>query len=119
MARRTCHGSCRCGAAAFEAEPDLDHPGVCISSRCRRLGSVLAFTPRDRFRLLAGGAEPTFWRFSARAIERLFCRTRGIEAFARGVTPAGASMTAGNVNCLDGVDARTLNSTPHDDGAAA
>lgn len=118
MARATYHGSCQCGAVAFEADLDLDRTIVCNCSRCRRLGSVLAFTPRDRFRLLSGAAELTAYRFNTLAIEHLFCRICGIEAFAYGATPDGAPMAAVNANCLDGVDARALKSKPHD-GAAA
>ena len=40
-------GSCQCGAVAFEADVDISEPVACNCSRCRRLGSVLAFAPRD------------------------------------------------------------------------
>lgn len=118
MARASHHGSRQCGAVAFEADPDLDRIVLCNCSRCRRLGSAPAFAPRDRFRLLSGAAELTACRFNARKIEHPFCRTCGIEAFAYGATPDGAPMAAMNATCLDGVDARALNATPHD-GAAA
>lgn len=118
MAERTYHGSCQCGAVEFEADLDLDQTVTCNCSRCRRLGSVLAFTPRDSFRLLSGGAELTAYRFNRKIIEHLFCRTCGVECFAYGELPDGEAMAAVNVNCLDGVDARALNSTPYD-GAAA
>ena len=118
MAQTTYHGSCQCGAVEFEADLDLDRTVACNCSRCRRLGAVLAFCPRDRFRLLAGGAELTAYRFNRMTIEHLFCRTCGIEAFAYGAMPDGAPMAAVNVNCLEGVDARALSPTFHD-GAAA
>jgi hypothetical protein len=118
MARATYHGSCQCGAVAFEADLDLDRTVVCNCSRCRRLGSTPAYAPRDRFRLLSGEAELTAYRFNAQTIEHLFRRTCGIEAFACGATPDGAPMAAVNANCLDGVDARALKSTAYD-GAAA
>lgn len=118
MAEATYHGSCQCGAVEFEADLDLDHTIVCNCSRCRRLGSVLAFCPRDRFRLLAGGAELTEYRFNRHAIAHLFCRTCGVQGFAFGATPDGGTVAAVNVNCLEGVDARALPATPFD-GAAA
>ena len=40
-------GSCQCGAVAFEADVDISTPVTCNCSRCQRLGSRLAFTPRD------------------------------------------------------------------------
>ena len=118
MAEATYAGSCRSGAAALEADLDLDRTVVCDCSRCRRLGSATAFTPRDRFRLLAGGAGLTSWTFNAHRIQHLSCRTCGIEAFAYGKAQGGAPMAAVNANRLDGVDARALNATPYD-GAAA
>lgn len=118
MGEATYHGSCQCGAVEFEADLDLAHTVTCNCSRCRRLGSVLAFAPRDRFRLLSGGAELTEYRFNTMTIEHLFCRTCGVECFAFAAGRDGTPMAAVNANCLEGVDARALNSTPHD-GASA
>jgi hypothetical protein len=110
-------GSCQCGAVAFEVDVDIAQPIVCTCSRCRRLGSRLAFAPRDGFRLLRGDGELSEYLFASRTIRHLFCRTCGIESFALGRMPDGTPMAAINVNCLDGVDPLGLPTTRHD-GAA-
>jgi len=101
-------GSCQCGAVAFEAEVDVSKPMVCNCSRCRRLGSRLAFAPRESFRLLRGEDALTEYLFNSRTIRHLFCRTCGIESFAYGRMPDGTPIAAINVNCLEDVDPMAL-----------
>lgn len=108
------HGSCQCGAVAFEADVDIAQPIVCTCSRCRRLGSRLAFTAADRFRLLRGGEALTEYLFNRNVIRHQFCRICGIESFAYGQMPDGTPMVAINVNCLDGVDPLALPTHLHD-----
>lgn len=101
-------GSCQCGAVAYEVDVDISAPIACNCSRCRRLGSVLAFAPRSAFTLLRGERATTDYRFNKHVIHHLFCTTCGIESYALGQRPDGAEMVAINVNCLDGVDPRSL-----------
>jgi hypothetical protein len=110
-------GSCQCGAVAFEADVDISSPVVCNCSRGRRLGSVLAFAPRDAFTVVRGEDALTEYTFNRGVIRHLFCRTCGIEGFAYGRMPDGTPMVAININCLDGVDAHALPARHHD-GAA-
>jgi hypothetical protein len=110
-------GSCQCGAVVFEALVDISAPITCNCSRCRRLGAVLAFTPRENFTLLQGEDDITEYTFNRRVIRHEFCSICGIEPFAYGMLPDGMPMAAINVNCLDGVDPRALDAT-HYDGAA-
>ncbi|HET9069319.1 MAG TPA: GFA family protein [Amaricoccus sp.] len=118
MSAETYRGSCQCGAVAYEVEVDISQPITCNCSRCRRLGSVLAFAPRESFRLLSGEDALSEYLFNRHLIRHRFCRTCGIESFAFGALPDGTPMVAVNVNCLDGVDARALPAT-HVDGASA
>jgi hypothetical protein len=111
-------GSCQCGGIAFEVDVDLAETIACNCSRCRRLGSVLAFAPREAFTLLRGDAVLTEYTFNHHVIRHQFCRVCGIEPFAWGAMPDGTPMVGINVNCLDGVDARSLPARPLD-GAAA
>ena len=111
-------GSCQCGAVAFEADVDISRPITCNCSRCRRLGSVLAFTPRASFTLLRSEDALTEYTFNRNVIRHQFCRHCGIEPFAFGQMPDGAPMVAINVNCLEGVDPRALPAR-HVDGASA
>ena len=108
MTAETYHGSCQCGAVAFDVEVDISQPITCNCSRCRRLGSVLAFTPRANFTLLSGENALTEYTFNRNVIRHQFCRTCGIQPFACAAMPDGTPMVAISVNCLDGVDARAL-----------
>jgi hypothetical protein len=110
-------GSCQCGAVAFEADVDIAQPIACNCSRCRRLGAVLAFTPRTNFTLLRGADALTEYLFNRHIIRHQFCRTCGVQPFAYGQMPDGTPMVAINVNCLDGVDPRALPAR-HFDGAS-
>ena len=101
-------GSCQCGAVAYEVDVDISEPIACNCSRCRRLGSLLAFAPRSAFTLLKGEGATTDYQFNKHAIHHLFCTTCGIESYAVGTGPGGAEMVAVNVNCLDDVDPRAL-----------
>lgn len=104
-------GSCQCGAVAFEADLDLDQTITCNCSRCQRLGSVLSAASGDHFKLLRGADNLTEYLFNKHAIHHLFCKTCGIQGFARGMGRDGSEMVMVNVNTLEGVDPRALH--PH------
>ncbi|UXT49661.1 GFA family protein [Agrobacterium tumefaciens] len=118
MASAHYHGSCQCGDVSFEVDADLDHTIVCNCSRCKRLGSTLAFAPREKFTLLSGEDKLSEYLFNKHKIHHLFCSTCGIESFAYADGPDGTPMVAVNANCLDGVDPRGLKPQVFD-GAAA
>ena len=108
-------GSCQCGAVAFEVGADLDSTVICNCSRCRRIASVLTFVPEDAVRFTRAG-ETTEYLFNKHAISHRFCPVCGVQTHALGES-GGVKMVAINVSCLDGVDARALNSR-FVDGAA-
>jgi hypothetical protein len=110
-------GSCQCGAVTFHADLTLDGAVTCNCSRCQRLGSVLVFTPRDKFTLDTGTDSLTEYKFNRNVISHLFCKTCGIESFAYASGPDGTPMAAVNANCLEGVDPRALKAH-HYDGRA-
>lgn len=108
-------GGCQCGAVNYEVDVDLDNTITCNCSRCQRMGFVLAFTPMDNFQLKSGEEKLTEYLFNNKSIQHLFCNTCGVESFAYGKMPDGSQTVAINVNCLSGVDPRTLDSQ-HVDG---
>jgi hypothetical protein len=108
------HGGCQCGAVQYEVDVDLDNTVTCNCSRCQKLGSVLAFTPRDKFTLQSGEEKLTEYLFNKQAIRHLFCSICGIESFAYGAMPDGTPMAAINANCLDGIAPRELKSHHYD-----
>ena len=106
---RTYTGSCHCGAVLYEATTDFAQVMSCNCSRCSRRGWLLTFVPPDQFTLQAGEDVLQEYRFNTHNIAHLFCKTCGIESFARGKGPGGAEMVAINVRCLDGVDPDSFN----------
>ncbi len=109
------HGSCQCGAVEYEVEGlDTEHGIVCNCSRCRRLGSVLSFVPRDQFTLLTGEDHLEEYLFNKNVIRHQFCKTCGIECFAYGQMPDGSPMAAINLNTVDGIDPRVVETQAYD-----
>ena len=106
--KQTYTGGCQCGKVRYEATFELGEVIACNCSRCGRLGSLLAFMPKDSFKLLSGEGAMTEYQFNKHNIHHLFCSTCGIQSFARGKGPGGAEMAAVNVRCLDGVDVDSL-----------
>lgn len=114
MAVQHYSGGCQCGAVRYEVDVDLDHTVTCNCSRCRRLGSILAFAPASAFRLLSGEGKASEYLFNTRKIHHLFCATCGIESFASAAAPDGSDMVAVNARCLDGVDLKSLHPIEYD-----
>ncbi len=107
-------GHCHCGAVRYEAETDLAQVLSCNCSHCTQHGLLLNFIPAAQFKLLSGGDNLTEYRFNKKMIAHLFCKTCGIESFARGKGKEGNDTVALNVRCLDGVDVDSLTLTPFD-----
>lgn len=97
-------GSCMCGKVAFEVETDLDELVECNCGHCHRKGLILKFVPADRFTLLHGEGDLAEFRFNKHRIEHLFCKTCGVQSFARGKAPDGSAIVAVNVRTLEDVE---------------
>ncbi|WEX10073.1 GFA family protein [Chelativorans sp. AA-79] len=107
-------GSCHCGEIRFNVDVDLSNPITCNCSYCTQRGSILAFTPAEKFELQQGEQKLTEYRFHTKKIQHLFCSVCGMESFARAALPNGTEMTAINVRCLEGVDLDSLEPTQVD-----
>jgi hypothetical protein len=106
---RTYQGSCHCGAVRYEvtmAPPAKAY--ACNCSICSRAGWLLAFTPADAFRLLAGEGALADYQFGKRHTHHLFCRTCGVRAFSRGADGSGKATVAVNLRCVSGLNAPSL-----------
>ena len=104
MSMATHHGSCHCGAVRYTVELDVDQPAIaCNCSMCGRAGTLLAFTPADKFTLDQGADNLGSYKFNHHAIDHLFCKTCGIKPFARGDGPQGPTVAV-NIRCIEGVD---------------
>lgn len=105
----THHGSCHCGAVAFELEGDIAEIVDCNCSICRRRGSLLAFYPREALRLSTPESALSTYTFNKGHIRHRFCSTCGIAPFGEGDDPrSGKAMVAVNVRCLPDLDLEVL-----------
>ena len=110
--------SCHCGQNTFSFDGEVDEVMACNCSMCRRRGSLLWFTPRDKLTLQTSDDASRSYTFNKHAIRHRFCPTCGIHPFGEGTGPDGRAMAAVNVRCLDGVDLEALAVT-HYDGRSA
>ena len=110
---KTYSGSCHCGAVKFEADLDLTQSSYrCNCSICRRTRFWPAVAAPDHFRLLAGAAELTEYRFNTGKNLHYFCRHCGVRAFGVGTeTPIG-KMYGVNIGCLRGATEEELSRIP-------
>ena len=132
---KTHRGSCHCGTVRFECELDLAPegarsepplPGIwwtstfrCNCSWCAKTRFWKAFVRATDFRLLAGEEALTHYRFGAKMIDHVFCRTCGIAPFGSATfEPMGGDFHAVNIGCLDDVTAEELATAPlrYEDG---
>jgi hypothetical protein len=106
--KRAYEGGCQCGRVRYRVEMELGPVISCNCSRCRRIGSLLAFVPTQDFTLLQGEDATTRFDFNRHVIHHFFCSTCGVQPFARGTDPKGNAIVAINTRCLDEVDIDAL-----------
>lgn len=115
MAETRVHqGGCHCGAVRYEVTTDLAHVIACNCSVCAKHGLWLTFVPAAAFRLLSGEGALQDYQFARKQVHHLFCRSCGVESFARGTAPDGGETIAVNVRCLDDVDIAAITPAPFD-----
>ena len=101
-------GSCHCGAVKYEMTTNLARVMECNCSHCSRKGFLLSFVLVNQFTLLHGGDALGEYQFNKHVIAHLFCKTCGVQSFARGKRHDRTAMIAVNVRCLEGVDPAAL-----------
>lgn len=111
---QTYTGGCHCGRVRYQVTTDPSQAIACNCSKCAKHGLWLTFVTPEHFKLQSGDDALADYQFNRHVIHHLFCRTCGVESFARGGTPDGKEMVAINVRCLDGVDIATLAPNPFD-----
>jgi hypothetical protein len=111
--KKTYHGSCHCGAVRFAAEIDLAAPSLrCNCSYCLKIRCWASLVPPTAFRLLAGEADLSEYRFGAGRERHYFCRHCGVRPFGRGDSPRGGPFVGIGVNCLDDAAVAELAQVP-------
>lgn len=124
--KTTFHGTCHCGAIAFEADVDLDQ-GIrkCNCSFCWKLGYRKSLVPFDALRVTRGKEtmseylpEPSHW--PPGDVNHHYCPRCGAHPFSRGYLEKemGGNFWAVNVACLDDVTEEQLAAAPviYEDG---
>ncbi|QFT66719.1 Glutathione-dependent formaldehyde-activating enzyme [Labrenzia sp. THAF35] len=116
----TYHGSCHCGAVAFEADIDLAKgTGKCNCSICMKTRNWNAIVSPDQFRLQKGADQLSEYRFGSDAVTYKFCPNCGVHVFSLGYLEAiGGDFVSVRVNCLDDAAPQQLADAPvrHADG---
>ncbi|WP_246680801.1 GFA family protein [Mesorhizobium sp. B3-1-9] len=103
---------------AFEVEGELGMAVRCNCSICRRKGALLWAVPHEKLNLVAWGDDLGRYTFGKGAIAHRFCRTCGMHPFAEDVSEGNERSAYVNINCLDGVDLKTVEVFEFDGGAA-
>lgn len=105
---KTHQGSCHCKAVTWEVDADIKEVLSCNCSICSRKGYLLTFVQPEAFRLMTGENNLTDYQFNHKHIHHTFCKTCGIESFARGDDGKGNEMVAINVLCIPDIDIDSL-----------
>jgi len=110
---KTYHGSCHCGAVRFAADLDLAHGTMrCNCSFCLKMRCWAAAVAPTSFRLLAGEADLSEYRFGAQRERHFVCRHCGVRPFGIAHSPRRGEFYGVSVTCLDDVSDEELAGAP-------
>ena len=112
------HGTCHCGAVAFEVELEngLGALKRCNCSLCRRKGAIMAFAPVEKLKIVKGADMLSLYQWNTQVAKHYFCRICGI--YTHHQRRSVPTQVGFNVACLEGVDPQALNDIGWLNGAA-
>lgn len=103
------HGSCHCGAVAYEVELDLTSASRCNCSICTKTMWTGVICKPDAFRVVKGDADLSGYAWGHKVSTRYFCKHCGVQCFGKGhLDVLGGDFVSINANCLDTADAHAL-----------
>jgi hypothetical protein len=112
---KTYHGSCQCGAIAFEADLDLaTGTSRCNCTFCRKIRNWVIRTTPDHFRLTKGTKDVAeFFPAPGQPNAHCFCSHCGVRLFSKGDIPElGGPFVAVAIPALDNATADELIAAP-------
>ena len=92
-------GSCHCRRVQFQVRGDVERIVECNCSVCTKKGILHVPVCEEDFRLLAGEAELSCYRFGSNSAVHWFCRHCGIHTHGR--PRSDPSRYTVNARCLD------------------
>jgi hypothetical protein len=111
MAKKTYHGSCHCGAVAFEAKIDFDKGTTrCNCSICAKSRFWFVIVQADDFKVEKGEDQLSDYTWippgkSKANLQYRICETCGVRTFAQGDNAsAGGKFYAVAIAALDGIE---------------
>jgi hypothetical protein len=111
----TYHGTCHCGAVAFEADLDLAQgTSRCNCTFCRKIRNWSARTRPEHFRITRGADRLGAYDVTGEGYNRHeFCATCGVRLFSRGDIPEiGGAFVSVMLSVLDDASEAELIAAP-------
>ena len=106
---------CHCGAVVVKVDADVPDQAVeCNCSHCSIKGLILGAVPGDVTTVSQGQDQLQTYRFNRKVIEHRFCRTCGVQPYARGKGSDGQPMAMINLRAVPGVDFESIEIMPYD-----
>ena len=99
----TYHGSCHCGANAFEIQATIESLTVCDCTICAKTAYLHVYVNDENFRLLQGNTELETYVWGTGRARHHFC---GISAFRR--PRSDPELLDVNARCLGQLDLESL-----------
>jgi len=96
------HGSCHCGAVAFEIVGEITGSYSCDCSLCRKKNALMAKIPQDRLTITRGEDKLSLYQWNTRIAKHYFCSVCGIYPFHR--KRSDPTEFGVNLHCLDDFD---------------